>query len=218
MSKSIRSRLSLGIAGIAMIVSSCTLKPVSSPPLPKFTKTFAPLPGLTKTAPPSPSHSSLPVAEALSTASLPSSTPRPSAAAMTPAAIVQFTPPTQACDLSVYVSDVTIPDETKLAPGKTFTKTWELKNIGSCYWSKGYSMTFLSGDEMGGSNAEINQRINPGNIAKISVPLTAPDTAGTYTGYWILTNSAGMRFGEQVYVQIIVSAGAAISTATPGHE
>ena len=36
------------------------------------------------------------------------------------------------CDNSVYLSDVTIPDGTTVTAGATFTKTWKIKNTGTC--------------------------------------------------------------------------------------
>jgi hypothetical protein len=118
------------------------------------------------------------------------------------------------CDNAAYVSDVTISDGTELAPGETFTKTWELANTGSCTWSKAHSITFVSGDDMDGSETGIHQSVAPGDYADISVSLTAPDDEGTYIGYWRLADKSGRVFGEQVYVQIVVSEAAATSTAT----
>src|SRR5574338_1618752 len=59
-------------------------------------------------------------------------------------------PPTPVCDQAQFVRDVTIPDGTVFAPGATFTKTWRIKNAGTCTWS-GYSLVFDSGDSMGGA-------------------------------------------------------------------
>jgi len=119
------------------------------------------------------------------------------------------------CDNSAYISDVTIPDGTILAPGQTFVKTWMFQNTGSCTWSAYYSLTFVSGNAMSGSETTIEQSVASGNQAQISVALTAPATEGTYTGYWRLTNEQGIAFGISVYVQIVVSNGAATLTPTP---
>jgi hypothetical protein len=118
------------------------------------------------------------------------------------------------CDNSAYVSDVTIPDGTELTPRETFTKTWEFQNTGGCAWTECYSIAFISGNDMDGSNTEIDESIAVGDEAEISVSLTAPDTVGTYTGYWRMANESGSVFGERVYVQIIVSNDVATSTAT----
>jgi hypothetical protein len=118
------------------------------------------------------------------------------------------------CNDAGYVSDVTIPDGSVLAPGETFTKTWELLNTGSCTWRKVYTITFVGGDDMDGSGTDIDQSVDPGEQADVSVSLTAPDDEGTYTGYWRLSNSEGTVFGERVFVQIVVSEDADVNTAT----
>ena len=55
------------------------------------------------------------------------------------------------------------------------------------------------------SDITINQYFAPGETAKITVDLISPDTEGTYTGYWILTNRENQVFGETIYVTITVS-------------
>jgi hypothetical protein len=121
-----------------------------------------------------------------------------------------------ACDKSVYISDVTIPDNTVVLPGQVFDKTWALMNTGTCAWTTAYSMTFVSGEKMGGSSTLLTQAVPSQQQANVTVKLTAPTTAGTYTGYWRLANSQGSAFGQQVSVVIIVSgSGTATTTATP---
>ena len=48
---------------------------------------------------------------------------------------------------AAFVSDVTIPDGTVMAPGQSFTKTWKLKNIGTTSWSN-YNLKFFDGEQM----------------------------------------------------------------------
>ncbi len=116
------------------------------------------------------------------------------------------------CNNSAYVSDVTIPDNQQIAPGTTFTKTWRVQNTGSCAWNSNYSLTFISGDAMGGVKTPINQTVNPGASADVSVTLTAPQTPKTYTGYWKLATDSGQAFGTSIYVQIVVAG----TPGTPG--
>lgn len=118
------------------------------------------------------------------------------------------------CNSSAYVSDVTIADGTEFAPSATFTKTWKFTNTGSCAWSSSYSITFVSGEDMDGSETEIDQSVSSGSTAEISVDLTAPEDVGTYTGYWSLADESGTVFGQKVYVQIVVSDDAATNTPT----
>src|SRR5512147_1820130 len=87
----------------------------------------------------------------------------------------------QACtDRAQFVSDVTVPDGTRYDPGATFTKTWRLRNSGTCTWSTSYTMVFDSGTQMGSTT---------------SVNMPAPSAAGHYIGYWKFKNANGVIFG-----------------------
>lgn len=100
------------------------------------------------------------------------------------------------CDWVSFVKDVTIPDGTVFAPGDTFTKTWRLKNRGTCTWTPDYLLVFASGEKMGGTTAvRLPGYVSPGQTMDVSVTLTAPDTAGPYVGYWMLRNPSGALFG-----------------------
>lgn len=118
------------------------------------------------------------------------------------------------CNNSAFVSDVTIPDDTAMTPGQTFTKTWKLSNTGSCPWTTTYKVSFVSGNAMGGVATPLTVTIAPGASGDISVAMTAPATAGDAIGYWILTNDSGQNFGSSFYVKIKV--GGTTTTGTPG--
>lgn len=121
------------------------------------------------------------------------------------------------CNNSVFVSDVTIPDDTAMTPGQTFTKTWKLSNTGSCPWTTSYKVSFVSGNAMGGVATPLTVTVAPGASGDVSVAMTAPATAGDAIGYWILTNDSGQNFGSSFYVKIKVggtTTGGATATAT----
>jgi len=104
--------------------------------------------------------------------------------------------PTQACDLAQYIKDVNIPDGTNFPPGTAFTKTWRLKNIGTCTWS-GYSLVFDSGDSMSGASPTAIGTVSPGQEVDVSVNLTAPSSNGDYRGYWRIRNASGVLIPVQ---------------------
>ena len=147
--------------------------------------------------------------------SMPTVTPQPS---MTPSPTATITPlvtntlaatptlkVTQAlCDNSVFLADVTIPDNTVMAPGQTFTKTWSIKNVGTCDWTTAYKVVFLSGTAMGGVSTAI-PAITKTHADNITVTLVAPLTKGTYKGEWILQNPSGQTFGTSFTVVINVN-------------
>lgn len=124
-----------------------------------------------------------------------------------------------ACDRAQFIADVTVPDGTSLAPGIGFSKTWRLKNVGTCTWTN-YSLIFDSGEKMGGNDSYlISNTVAPGQTVDITIQLTSPTTAGTYRGYWKLRNNTNVPFGigsagtKSFWVEIKVS-GTGIVPAT----
>lgn len=122
------------------------------------------------------------------------------------------------CDAATYVADITIPDDTILQPGEKFTKTWEIKNIGTCTWTTAYSLIYapdLSGAAALGepSSKNLTESVPPGKTTKISVALVAPATAGTYRSDWIMRNASGISFNIapiSIWLQIIVADGKSV--------
>lgn len=119
-----------------------------------------------------------------------------------------------ACDVAVYVSDVTIPDGTTIPAGKSFTKTWKVSNTGACAWTATYQLVFVSGDSLGGKATPIGVVVNPGEFADISVVLTSSSAAGDIKGTWRLSNDKAVTFGDGLTV-VINSGTAATSTLDP---
>jgi len=139
-----------------------------------------------------------------STAVPPTDTPEPtqtSTQTPTPTATATALPtwtPTRGiyCDWVAFVKDVTIPDETTWIQGTPLTKTWRLKNRGSCTWTPDYSLVFSHGTRMGTpSVVQLSGYVRPGETVDVSVNLTVPETTGHYTGYWMLRNTSGILFG-----------------------
>jgi hypothetical protein len=105
-------------------------------------------------------------------------------------------PPAGCDDRAQFVSDVTVPDGTVYAPGAGFTKTWRLKNVGTCTWTTSYAMVYDTGDKMGGPDlVNLPQSVAPGQTVDMSVNLTAPNSAASYRGFWKFQNANGVRFG-----------------------
>jgi len=124
-----------------------------------------------------------------------------------PTSIAPVATATSDCDDGDFVTDVTIPDGTVLDPNESFTKTWRLKNSGTCSWTPSYAVVFSNGDSMSGPATQaLTGNVNPGQTMDISVNLKAPATAGDYTGYWKLRNAAGVTFAT-FYVTIKVGGG-----------
>jgi hypothetical protein len=111
------------------------------------------------------------------------------------------------CDLAGFVKDVTIVDGTEMTPGEAFTKTWQVRNEGSCTWTSGYELVFDEGDVMGGTTPQqlTSDSIPPGDILEVSVELSAPGDMGTYRGVWHIRNPQGDIFTRSgIWVEIVV--------------
>jgi hypothetical protein len=210
---------------IAILLSACgsdNQEPTQDPNLVITQAVETAMTALTQTAlaEPSPTFTEVPTLE-----------PTPT---FTPTVIIQtFTPgPTRtpapagpglsSCDLASFVEDVTIPDGTELAPGQAFTKTWQVKNEGSCTWTADYQILYYGGEIMSAETgyALTSADIAPGETLDISIEMTAPASEGTYNMYWIMRNTDGQNFGVDasggaIYVQIVVSGAAASTTEVP---
>jgi hypothetical protein len=123
-----------------------------------------------------------------------------------------------ACDMAEFIADVNVPPGTVMSPGAQFVKTWRLKNVGSCVWTTSYRLALLSGEQMGApSSIQFPANVAPGQTVDLSLPMTAPSTAGSYRGYWIFQNATGASFGvgpqgnQPWFVDILVSG----ATVTP---
>lgn len=100
------------------------------------------------------------------------------------------------CDAASFISDVTYPDGSTVAPGSQFTKIWRIRNTGTCTWNSSYDMVFVSGDKLGASNAvSVPGSVAPGQTVDIGVNMVAPTRGGNYVGYWKLRNTSGSLFG-----------------------
>jgi photosystem II stability/assembly factor-like uncharacterized protein len=100
------------------------------------------------------------------------------------------------CDRASFVADVTVRDGTTFAPGAAFTKTWRLKNSGSCAWTRDYALVFYSGEQMGAPTlVNLPWPVAPGAMVDVTVNAVAPVAPGQYRSDWILRNASGGLFG-----------------------
>lgn len=112
------------------------------------------------------------------------------------------------CDLLNYdplTVDVNVPDNTVMAPGQEFIKTWRVKNTGSCPWGAGYVLAYAGyDDDMDGQFIALTEVVQPGQEAEISVQFKAPSQAGIYVSAWSMRNAAGVFFAERIFVKVVV--------------
>ncbi len=113
---------------------------------------------------------------------------------------------------AVLLEDVMIPDNSNVPAGKVFTKTWKLKNTGTCPWT-GYSINYASGERMNAPASAQVPETPAGGIVDLSVDLTAPAGNGTYTIYFVLQSPAGesvpIGTEQTFYAKIVIGTGSA---------
>lgn len=117
------------------------------------------------------------------------------------------------------IADVTIPDNTVMTSGQSFTKTWRFMNNGTCDWTN-YVIAFYAGDRMNTPDTAPVPATAAGQTVDVSVQLTAPTLDGAYTGYYVLKNDKGETLSigaEQAFwlkIRIGNVAAAPVSTLT----
>ena len=104
-----------------------------------------------------------------------------------------------------FVGDVSIPDRTVLKPNMNATKTWNIKNTGTCTWDSSYSFTYVKGSVFGPTTTQITKLVAPGETYQVSVSFTTPAANGEYTAWWQMKNSAGTNFGQTIWYDFIVN-------------
>lgn len=150
------------------------------------------------------------------TATLGSLTPgTPTVTGTLPTATVNSGALAVGCNNLGFVRDVTIPAGTVIQPDKNFTKTWKVQNTGTCNWMYQYSFMLLSGDAYGEDKViKIQKLVTVNDWSELSVNLTAPKKAGTYTSYWRLADLNGTMFGATLTVSFVVPAPTSAPTIT----
>lgn len=120
-----------------------------------------------------------------------------------------------------FVADVTIPDGTPIQPRTEFTKTWRLRNTGTCTWSAAF---FLASPPPYPAITPVRTDHNkipvvpPGEETELSITLLAPPVPGYYRSEWQLQPPFDLTggpipagFGPVVYTEITVNSAAAVA-------
>lgn len=113
---------------------------------------------------------------------------------------------------NVFVSDVTVPDGTRIQPGARVDKVWRLRNTGTCEWGAGYRWVYVDGEQMDAPESVAVPATAPGQEVDLRVVFTAPFTPGTYVSRWQMQTPDGARFGIVAVLNIVVRSA---PTATP---
>lgn len=131
-------------------------------------------------------------------------TPEPGFTLLPSTPILPTDTPTPCNNDALFVSDVTVPDNSQVVPGAPIDKRWEVQNTGACDWTRDYRVAFFEGNQMGAANEHALYPAKAGNRAIVQVNMIAPDVPGDYTGRWQLRDPQGQPFGPVLYIKIIV--------------
>ena len=150
--------------------------------------------------------------------SLPAITPTRPAATSSPTTAAPTT--SAACtDAAAFVADVTIPDFSHLDQREAFTKTWRVKNVGTCTWTADYKAMYSRGDALGAPTSIALSETAPGATLDISADMAAPSADGKFEIIYQLTNAAGNAMpidaGDSLWAIITVGKVFASHPATP---
>ncbi len=170
--------------------------------------TSTPTPVPTTEVPPTVATS--PTATAITTSSPADATTTPTGSAASSSACT---------DSASFVYDKTVPDYSHMDPHELFTKTWRVKNTGTCTWSSSYSAAYASGDLLGVKDSVALSDTAPGATLDISMDMAAPGSAGTYKVFYELENPSGNAMpidnGNTIWAIITVGKVLVYSTAVP---
>jgi len=165
---------------------------------------------LTQTALAAPTNTPFPTLTASATFA-----PFATSASTLPAITQPVVAATTSCYSMAFVSDVTIPDNTPVAPGQTFTKTWKVVNNGSCPWDAGFKFAFTAGDAMSGATYTLPASVAVNASVDLSIVFTAPtNKTGKVQSNWRMSTAGGQFFGNEVYVIVTIGGGTLTPTKT----
>ena len=134
------------------------------------------------------------------------------------------TPRSDICtDKAEFIKDVTIAEGSVYSPSAAITKTWRVRNVGTCAWTPQYALIWVGGDAMSApTEIPLTTYVDPGNTIDLSVPISAPAQDGQYQGQWLIRSADASRFGvgknadQPLVVKITVSQTAAdLNLGTP---
>jgi len=107
--------------------------------------------------------------------------------------------------LGRFVTNVSVKDGTQFTPGQNFVKIWRMRNEGTVAWPENTRLAFVGGDKLSVTEAVTVSPLSPGEDTDIVVDMSAPTKPGRYVSYWRLAQPNGDRFGQRIWVDIVVA-------------
>jgi len=99
---------------------------------------------------------------------------------------------------AAFIMDKAPLDNTKLDPGTTFSKSWVVRNVGTCTWDSTYELVNVDtgGDPFGvTTSVKLTGTVGRWETVTLTVDgMKTPATTGTYISRWMLS-VGGVKFG-----------------------
>jgi hypothetical protein len=126
-----------------------------------------------------------------------------------------LTPSATACPLGYSLQSVEPPSSSTLPIGGSFELTVTLANAGACAWPDGTRFTFEQGDALDAPATVDVEAIEPGQETAITIPIQAPQSAGSATQIWALRLPDDTPIGEPLEFEYNFTAATATNTRAP---
>ena len=129
-----------------------------------------------------------------------------SVTALSPASLppLRLTPTALCTAQLTFQKDLTIPDDTEVAPGASLVKQWVVRNSGTCNWDNRYRIRQIGGSEMGVAKELALYPARSGSEATLQIEFIAPTPPGTYRSAWQAYTPIGEAFGDPFFIEIVV--------------
>jgi hypothetical protein len=119
------------------------------------------------------------------------------------------------CNAAAAQTGETHPGGTIVPGSQAFTKTWTLKNVGSCSWLRGWKLRYIRGPlSVDRSDLSTDRVVEPGQSFVFGVRMSAPAATGTYLDEWQLFDDAGVPVIVGVSSELVASVRVVDASAT----
>jgi hypothetical protein len=98
-------------------------------------------------------------------------------------------------DKMTYVSQDPA-DGVVLSKGQKFIMTWTLKNTGTTTWNNKYWVRLYGGERMNTGDFHLQDTVGPNTTVKVSIEMTAPNNAGDFNTWWVISTPDLINFGS----------------------
>ena len=156
-------------------------------------------------APKSPPPPFRPPSQVGPTGILPTTTPIPQLYTPAPTPTITATVPGPCTNNLTFVDDLTVVDNTFIAPAAAIDKQWLVQNSGTCNWNSAYRLRWIGGDTLGAAEEQALYPARAGTQATLRILFTAPTAEDFYESAWQAVDPGGNAFGDLIFIKIVVA-------------